>query len=109
MPLNTRVLQEESEFADKAKYEYFRDTWVILLSSFFSVQEWNKQASRKILWAGLLLFPQNPGGPEQTKKQVAITDGIKHWPGERVRQTDIVLYGMQRSVLWGRSNNMKRK
>ena len=39
MSLNTRVLQEESDFADKAKYEYFRDMWVILLSSFFSIQE----------------------------------------------------------------------
>ena len=42
-------LQEGSEFADKAKYDYFRDRWVILLNSFFSVQEGNKQTSPKIL------------------------------------------------------------
>lgn len=49
MSLNTRVLQEGSEFSDKAKYDYFRDRWVILLNSFFSVQEGNKQTSPKIL------------------------------------------------------------
>lgn len=70
MSLNARVLQKESEFADKAKYDYFRDRRVILLNSFFSIQEWNKistlkkkkkewnkQTSPTILWAGLLLFP----------------------------------------------------
>lgn len=49
MSLNTRVLQEGSEFSDKTKYDYFRDRWVILLNSFFSVQEGNKQTSPKIL------------------------------------------------------------
>lgn len=47
MSLNARVLQKESEFADKAKYDYFRDRRVILLNSFFSIQEWNKISTLK--------------------------------------------------------------
>ena len=81
MSLNARVLQEESAFADKAKYDYFRDRRVILLNSFFSIQELNKIITLKkkkkrmkqtnlskdsVSWTSLISSksPQNPGGPD---------------------------------------------